>query len=414
MNLLSTSLAPVFLAVAILPAQDIPSYSSYEDYCAKNPNAPTCKDGKPIDAQKDMQKIWDDHLKQWCQMAPKDPQCKDQKPADTPKPKAARTRPAAPQTVRTQDDRENYYQLGAPAPRRTKGSPSEVRLGEIDWRLVPPHSDALIGMNLARLAESDLARTLIAEWAEKLGATKEEQDKLISSLANLEHAVISIGRNEMLAVMVGHLDDFREGSQTGAIQSLRISPDTVAFGSPGALTSAAQRLNFALTKTPQLDQAQEWDRSYQFWMVAKPAALAAFAQQAPANSPIAKIRFGVSFREQFHMDVFLDTADAASAQHVLDSSSKGAPRDLQASIEGTSVHYALTLDRTATLARFGGFMTDSMGKQFAPLVQAARQMAANKAGGSARPSPGKVVIEGLDDGPREVPVSGKPTSPTKD
>jgi len=410
MNLLSTTPAAVILSAALLLGQ-IPSYKSYEDYCAANPHAPTCKDGKPIDVEKDMQKLMDDHLKDWCRVAPSDPQCKDQKPADAPKPKTAQPRTAAPQTVRPQSDQGNYYQMGAPVPRRAKGSPSEVQLGELDWRLIPPHSEALIGMNLASLAESELARTLIGEWAGKLGATKEEQEKLIASLANLNHAVISIGRNEMLAVMVGRLDDMPEDSQMGGMQSMRISPDTLAVGSPGALKLAAQRLNFTLTKTPQLEQAQQWDRTYQFWLVAKPTVLAAFGQQSSANSPVTKVRFGVSFQDQFRMDVFLDTADAASAQRVL-ASSKGSPRDLQASVEGSSVHYALVLDRARTLARLGGFMTDSMGKQFAPLLQAARQMAANK--GAARPAPGKVIIEGLDDGPREVPVSPKPASPTKD
>jgi hypothetical protein len=48
-------------------------------------------------------------------------------------------------------------------------------------------------------------------------------------------------------------------------------------------------------------------------------------------------------------------------------------------------------------------MTDSFGKQFAPLIAAARQISARQAAG-ARPSSGKIVIDGLDDGPKEVPL----------
>jgi len=37
------------LFVPLAPAQQIKSWSSYEDYCHDNPHAMTCHDGKPID-----------------------------------------------------------------------------------------------------------------------------------------------------------------------------------------------------------------------------------------------------------------------------------------------------------------------------------------------------------------------------
>lgn len=70
---------------------------------------------------------------------------------------------------------------------------------------------------------------------------------------------------------------------------------------------------------------------------------------------------------------------------------KGAPREMQASVEGAAVDCALVLDRDVALTRFASFMTDSAGKQFAPLLAAARQMAAQQAPRSVRPS-GKIVI----------------------
>jgi len=74
-------------------------------------------------------------------------------------------------------------------------------------------------------------------------------------------------------------------------------------------------------------------------------------------------------------------------------------------VEGNSVRYAMVLDRDAALQRFAGFMTDSVGKQFAPLIAAARQMSARQPA-SVRPA-GKIIIDGLDDGPKEVPVAQK-------
>jgi hypothetical protein len=70
---------------------------------------------------------------------------------------------------------------------------------------------------------------------------------------------------------------------------------------------------------------------------------------------------------------------------------KGAPREMQASVEGSGVDCALVLDRDVALTRFASFMTDSAGKQFTSLPPAARQMAAQQAPRSIRPS-GKIVI----------------------
>jgi hypothetical protein len=118
--------------------------------------------------------------------------------------------------------------------------------------LVEPNADLLIGINMASLAESELARTLIRQWTEKLGATAEEQDKLLAKLGDLTQAVISVHGKEILAVMMGHLDDFPEGAQVGGLQSMRVSVDTIAMGSPFALKFVRHRLSFPLSVTSPL------------------------------------------------------------------------------------------------------------------------------------------------------------------
>jgi hypothetical protein len=416
MNSLATAFSAAMLAAAILPAQ-IPVYSSNEDYCAKNPNAITCKDGKPIDMH-----VVAPNTDEWCEKYPATLGCRDghfigiaKNPFATPRATApapyARPAPSAPQTT-PQVNAPADYRMPAP-PGSRKGSPVDVRLGELDWRLIHPQFDLLIGINLGSLLESEVARTLIHEWAGKLGATQEEQDKLLAGLGDVTKAVISVHRKEILAVLVGNLGSFQESSPIGGLQVMRVSSDTVMLGSPEALRWAMFRLKFPLTATPQLKEAQQLNQNYHFWAWAHPAALAALRQGMRGSSPITKLKFGATLSDGFRMDVITDTADALAAKRVLESSMKTAPRDMQASLEGTSVHYALTLDRTATLTRFASFMTDSVGKQFAPLLAAARQIAAGKAAvagnasGAPRPAAGKIVIEGLDDGPREVPLAQK-------
>jgi hypothetical protein len=409
MNLSTKILCGGALSAIVVLAQPIKSWNSQEDYCRDNPNVGLCKDGKPIDVQKSMRETWDSAMKPWCQMNPNDEACGG-RGATKPKPATVRTRtstaPAAPaQTVVAPAPSPEPTQEMLPRSRRTKGSPTDIRLGEWDWRWVEPNADLLIGLNMASLVESELARTLIRQWTGKLGATPEEQDKLLAKLGDLTQAVISIHGKEVFAVMMGHLDDFPEGAQVGGLQSLRVSVDTVAMGSPFALKFVRHRLSFPLSATTPLKEAQRLSGMYHLWVWGKPSALAAFGQGMRNNTPITAIKFGVNFNNQFRMDLTLDTPGAEIAEKLAGSMLKNAPREMQAAVEGTSVHCALVYSRDVALARFGGFMTDDMGKQFATLLTAARQMAAQQPAVS-RP-PGKIVIEGLDDGPRTVTASAK-------
>jgi len=144
-------------------------------------------------------------------------------------------------------------------------------------------------------------------------------------------------------------------------------------------------------------------RTYDFWVWGRADRLAGLGAGANGNTPVKKIKLGVSFRDGFHLQMILETPDGSSAAHLLAEMQKGAPSGMVGGVEGNSVRYAMVLDRDAALQRFAGFMTDSVGKQFAPLIAAARQMSAGH-GVGARPSAGKIVIDGLDDGPKEVPV----------
>jgi hypothetical protein len=417
MNLFGKVLCGVGLSAAILLAQ-IPVYKSYEDYCQQNPHAPTCKDGKPISMDESMKAIMESHSHAWCEMNPKDPACPDKDSTkNSNKTKAKVPTAPAPQPVAAPAPGPDRAEESLPQTRRTKGGPSDIRLGEWDWRLVEPNADLLIGINMASLVESELARSIIRQWTEKLGASAAEQDKLLGKLGDLTQAVISIHGKEILAIMMGHLDDFPEGSRVGGMQSMRVSADTIAMGSPFALKFVQHRLSFPLSLTPRLKEAQRLSGTYHFWLWGKPSALAAFGQQSGvgqgasgpgmrAGNPITALKFGVNLNNQFRMDLVMDTPSAEIAGKMARSMLKNSSREMQVAVEGTSVHSALVLNRDVALARFGGFITDDMGKQFATLLTAARQMAGQQQPASARP-PGKIVIEGLDDGPRTVTASTK-------
>jgi hypothetical protein len=363
--------ALLFGSIAL--AQPIKSWSSAEDYCRDNPQAPTCRDGKPINVMEEMQK---------------NAAAMGLTTTATP----TRTYPARvmPQSTR--------------APRtRSSAAPSMIQIGEVDWRFAHPHPDLLIGVDLESLLGSDLMRSLLREWAGKLGATPKEQDKMLEGLGDAKKVLISIVNKDMLAMMVGNVGNLPEAAGPGGLKFTRLSTDTVLMGTESGSFGALTRLKMAALPNPQQDEAKLMARTYDFFVWGRTDRLAGLNGGMRGNTPVTKIKMGVSFRDGFNLQMILDTPDGATAARLLEGMQKGAPSGMTGAVEGNSVRYAMVLDRDAALQRFAGFMTDSVGKQFAPLIAAARQMSARQAA-VARPSPGKVIIDGLDDGRKEVPL----------
>jgi hypothetical protein len=364
---------------SIALAQPIKSWSSYEDYCHDNPHAMTCHDGKSVDIS-DAMKQYEYH----------------------PKPEDSTV--SAPTVARPARTAPRVTTLSPRAPRtRSSASPSIIQVGELDWRFAHPHPDLLIGMDLESLLGSELMRTLLRQWAGKLGATPKEQDQMLAGLGDAKRILISIYNKDMLAMMVGNIGNLPQGPQAGGLQFTRLSEDTALMGTEGGSFGALTRLKVPPLPNPQQDEAKLMARTYDFWVWGRADRLAGLGAGANGNTPVKKIKLGVSFRDGFNLQMILDTPDGASAAHLLAEMQKGAPSGMTGAVEGNSVRYAMVLDRDRALQRFAGLMTDSLGKQFAPLIAAARQMSAGR-GVGARPSAGKIVIDGLDDGPKEVPL----------
>ena len=369
--------ALLFVSVAL--AQPIKSWSSYEDYCHDNPHAPTCHDGKPLDIS-DAMKQYEYH-----------PKLGD----------STVTAPTATRQVRTAP---RVTTLSPRAPRsRASASPTVIQIGELDWRFAHPHPDLLIGMDLESLLGSELMRTLLRGWAGKLGATPKEQDQMLAGLGDAKRILISIYNKDMLAMMVGKIGNLPMGPQAGGLQFTKLSEDTALMGTEGGSLGALTRLKLQPLPNPQQDEAKLMARTYDFWVWGRADRFAGLTASSGGATPVKKIKLGVSFRDGFNLQMILDTPDGATAAWLLADMQKGAPSGMTGAVEGSSVRYAMVLDRDRALQRFAGFMTDSLGKQFAPLITAARQMSARPSGG-LRPSAGTIVIDGLDDGPKEVPV----------
>jgi hypothetical protein len=201
---------------------------------------------------------------------------------------------------------------------------------------------------MSGLLESELARILIGDLAKKLGATAADQDKLMASLGDF-----SPNRDLRSSGPDRYGDDrppgqfpreFPRGAHVvGAGFSTRSSwlqpYALLGVATPAATVGVAQRNAAVGAIVPGMG----------FWVNRRP--FAKFGKAMVSNASVTKVKLGASLRDRFQMDMILGAASPLAAKRLLENSSKGAPRDVRAAIEGSSVHYWPLLDGAERFAR---------------------------------------------------------------
>ena len=208
-------------------------------------------------------------------------------------------------------------------------------------------SDLLIGMNLGSLAESELARTLISDLAGKVGATPDEQAGCWRAWETSRSGYLHSSEGSTRCAG-WKLREFPESSEVGGLQSMRVSPDTVMLGSPDAFRWAMLGKSLGCRSGPtSRSAATEPDLSFLGLGQASGSGCIGTGseQQVTHNQnqiwrePERRISHG-------HGHGYGRCHSRKTCSGVLGED--GPAR--YASVHGrASVHYALVLDRTATL-----------------------------------------------------------------
>ena len=340
------------------------SYNTPEAYCQDNPKMPTCIKWKPL-------------------------------PPEAISP-GYKTTPRA----------------GSSSPRMTSiapAAPSVIMLGEPDWRFAHPRADLLGGMNVAALVQSPLVRMLLTESAGNGGVSAADVEKALSSASDIEKVSLSVRGKDILMLMTGKLDSMENMAKPGSGMSFhRVSADSILMGTEPSLSEAMQRL--ASPQRPagiQAQRAKDLSRTNDFWLTGTPALLAAFGTQARATE-IRDFLISPQLKDQLRADLVLTATAPAVAQRMFASMQKAAKNpamgQVSTSLEGSAVRTVFTVQESEARQGMREFLSGPQGKQIAALIAAGKQTMGEA---PQRPSdhPGKVVIYGLEGGPKEVPVS---------
>ncbi|MEP6535168.1 MAG: hypothetical protein ABJF23_07625 [Bryobacteraceae bacterium] len=344
-------------------AKPFQNYKTQEDYCVHNPQAPTCIKRRPFSPEV-------------------------LKPAYKP---LTRGSAAAPRAV-----------VVSPAP-------AMIVLGEPDWRFAHPRADLLGSINVTGLIRSPLVRMLLTELSSSGGLTAADVGSALSRASEIEKFSISVRAKDILVLMTGTLDSLESLAKPGGNMSFhRVSADSILVGTEPSLSEAMRRL--ASPATPPLGlavRAKELTRRNDFWLTGSPAFLAAFGNKT-SGATIRDFTFSLLLRDPLRLDMVLNTLTAADAQRMFtlyqqNTRGKAGPGQQSATVEGAAIHLVYTLQETEARAGLREFLSSAGGKQIGALLAAGKQGGRESAPASAE-STGKVVIHGLEGGPREIPL----------
>jgi hypothetical protein len=376
------------------------SYSSTEEYCRENPKMPTCFNGKPLAIGNGLA-LPDRNYR----VTPITPG-----PSGLPSYKAA---PAAPQAGRT------------PAP--------ETVL--LDWRFSHPMPAMLISINIGSLLQSPMW----ASFFSSLGAGGAELqraalEKARSALSDVGQILVSLSLNgtknpSLLVMAKGNMDGavgawLRSSPET---QIKRIDAITTLLGDTNSLAFANMRMQAKTQRTtfnPLQQTATREALKYDAWVGVDPRQMGSLAsamggKSSQALAMLANLRgisVGVYLREQLRMEAVLETPSPDMAARMLAMYQQQAKPgkdegQIWAVTEGANLRFTEIVDASHLkgATELDPAVAQMIGPQIASLMQSltgSKPQSASAAAPASTPkaSPGRIVIQGLDGGPKVLPV----------
>jgi len=260
-------------------------------------------------------------------------------------------------------------------------------------------------------------------------------EKARSSLSGMGQILMSISPNRaenpsVLMLARGDIDGAASSwlRSSPGMQTKRLDAITALAGDPQQLEWAARRMQSAApqkTLNPLQQAATREALKYDAWIGVDPRQLASMASALgsssnPALGMTASLRgvsLGLYLRDQIRLEALLETPSSGMAEQLLAAYRQAESRRKQgndpfdgqmwAAVEGASLRFTAIADLSHLKNAIGidPAVAQMMGPQIAALLQVFGGPQPQAA--SAPPpkaTPGKIVIQGLDGGPREIAV----------
>ena len=322
------------LSSVVLHAQ-AKSYSTYEDYCADNPHAPTCSNGKPLkydSSNNPLLKQMEDSCKKlpntpeckdWCAKQPGSPACKPAAkagPAPQPQPLSAEATAHNSQAAQAMRARAH----SGPSIIELPGAPSAAQLATVktlglhaDWRFADPHADMLIGVNAAALRQSPTLRALLLQLAPSLKLTADDVDSQLAQIGDIDQLWFSSHSSDPVILLLGPRAVAPAGptNLSNGMVAYGVSHGAVLIGHPAAAAAAVQRLRAAGVPTAAALQMKAQSTESDIWVMGTRATLnQTKLPVSGVSDDLSGFVAGMSLHDGLKFDLKLNYANAASAR----------------------------------------------------------------------------------------------------
>jgi hypothetical protein len=310
-------------------------------------------------------------------------------------------------------------------------------MGVVDWRFAHSKPDLLVSLNVGKIVRSPyFAQSIQESFNMTSDVDKAKVDLILKMVGTVERVQVSLRSTQVkndpdyLILVTGNLDGMvrqmlTQQSKGANVVSREVSPGAILFGKPAVIDQAVRRMSGTISPYVPSDLS-----SSDLWIAGETNLL-----QANTNGPLPPgadalkhFALGMNFRDPMELNanfsmLNVDGAEKLIAMYNLLVAQAGQTPEAAALVnlakvdrQGTEVHFRFSAPlamlqsqmKTASQGAGAGQMPALLGMLGMSSPAATAPSAAAPAAPapipvqSDPPKPGKIMIYGLDDGPREV------------
>jgi hypothetical protein len=263
------------------------------------------------------------------------------------------------------------------------------------WTFAQPDAGALVGMKLTALIQSPVLSALLgADVGKQMRASVPQIDEVWVSMRTLPGQ-----KTEAVMLLIGPaVDSFATDLRSRAVTVCFLDKRTLLAGEYNAVNGALGRV-IAGTPGPMAKRAGELWSSSDLWLIAGRQML---NQVLPKDTEIAGLTgasLGLSLQDKIGIDMLLTAATPAETARWASKLSQN-PTDLGLG----DVKVEKTVRGVSARASFDpAQLPDALKRQITDQMRPVMDLAGPRPASEAASS-GRIVIQGLDDGPKTIPV----------
>jgi hypothetical protein len=333
--------------------------------------------------------------------------------------------------------------------------PAAIDLSKVDWRFAHPKPDLLLSLNLGNIVRAPFLRESLEQSLSMTSdADQAKLDAILKMVGSVDRVQISLMADarsaqmksdpDFLILITGNLDPFvrlmlMQQPKDNTMASREIAPNAILLGKATAVDLAARRMSGAAAPFIADDLS-----SSDLWIAGDTGLLRSAANSSLGGvggggaalpvglNTLKRFALGLNFRDPVQLNMNLSMLNEEEARKMLGmyqllvSQAADTPeaaelvRAAKVNVQGAEVHFRFSASVSMLQAQMkksglasGAVSADARAGALATLMgrfgmgsssasQAAAPIAPSIAPAAPRPASGKIMIYGLDDGPREV------------